>query len=202
MAIQFPCASCGQPIEIDDEWGGKTVACPFCHNRINAPLESQLAEVEPVPTAAAVTPVVELPDPSVAPAHPAGVPGPNRLAVVAVIFAGLLLIGLITVNRITAAHREELEQVQNRALELTDEGAGVIVASQKAWMEVYEDNGGVPPNWLMTMALVMALSGLVWLGALICGILALRKASYRHFAVATLAVCGISPVVFCCCGGL
>ncbi len=202
MAIQFPCVSCGQPIEIDDEWGGKTVACPFCHSRINAPLESQFAEVEQVPTASPVTPGVQDADPSVTPVSSVGVPESNRLAVVAVILAGLLLIGLITVNRIVAAHREELLQVQNRTQELADDGTGLIIASQKAWMEVYEQNGGVPPNWILAMVLVMALSGLVWLAALICAILALRKPLNRQFAVAALAVCGISPVVFCCCGGL
>ena len=202
MAIQFPCASCGQPIEIDDEWGGKTVACPFCHSRINAPLESQLAETEQVPTAAPVTPGVAQTDSSVVPADSVGVPERNRLAVVAAILAGLALIGLLTFNRIVAAHQEELQQVQNRTFELMDEGTGMFVASQKASMEVYEDNGGVPPNWILALGLVMALSGLVWLAALICGIFAVRKPFHRQYAVAALVACGISPVIFCCCGGL
>jgi len=202
MAIQFPCASCGQPIEIDNEWGGKMVACPFCHSRIMAPVESQLVEAEHVPTATPVPPAVERPGPAVPPAYSAGVGESNRLAVVAVTLAGLLLLGLITVNRITAAHRQELQQVQDRALELTEGGAGMIIASQKAWVEVYEKNGGAPPDWLLAAALVMILSGMIWLAAIICGILAVRRPMHRHFAIASLVVCGVSPVIFCCCGGL
>jgi len=202
MAIQFPCASCGQPIEIDDEWGGKTVACPFCHSRIIAPIESQLPDAEFVPTASPAAPDTGQLGPSLAHAYTVGVAASNRLAVVAVTLAGMMLVGLITVNRIAAAHRPELQQVQNRTLELADGGAGMIIASQKAWVEVYEKNGGVPPDWILAAALTMVLSGMLWLAALICGILAVRKPLHRHFAIASLVVCGVSPVVFCCSGGL
>lgn len=40
MAIRFACPSCGQPIEIDDEWAGQSVACPYCRRVVNAPRES------------------------------------------------------------------------------------------------------------------------------------------------------------------
>lgn len=40
MAIRFSCASCRQPIEVDDEWGGQAVACPYCRRVVNAPRQS------------------------------------------------------------------------------------------------------------------------------------------------------------------
>jgi hypothetical protein len=42
MAIQFACTTCLQPIEVDDEHGGKQVSCPYCRNIITAPMESTL----------------------------------------------------------------------------------------------------------------------------------------------------------------
>lgn len=40
MAIQFPCASCQQPIEVDDAWADKAVACPYCRKVVTAPAQS------------------------------------------------------------------------------------------------------------------------------------------------------------------
>jgi hypothetical protein len=46
MAIQFPCPSCKQPIEVDDEYAGQSAACPYCRRVVNVPTES-LGEVRP-----------------------------------------------------------------------------------------------------------------------------------------------------------
>lgn len=40
MAVQFPCPSCQQPIEVDDNWAGQAVACPYCRRVVTAPRES------------------------------------------------------------------------------------------------------------------------------------------------------------------
>lgn len=40
MAIRFSCPSCRQPIEVDDNWGGQAVACPYCRRVVTAPQES------------------------------------------------------------------------------------------------------------------------------------------------------------------
>ena len=42
MAIQFRCAGCSQPIEVDDEFAGKDATCPYCRRVITVPLESAL----------------------------------------------------------------------------------------------------------------------------------------------------------------
>lgn len=41
MAILFSCPSCRQPIEVDDAWGGSSVACPYCRKVVAAPRESE-----------------------------------------------------------------------------------------------------------------------------------------------------------------
>ncbi|MCG3126429.1 MAG: hypothetical protein CHACPFDD_01264 [Phycisphaerae bacterium] len=43
MPIQFNCASCGQPIEVDDEHAGRVAACPYCQRVVNVPENSTLA---------------------------------------------------------------------------------------------------------------------------------------------------------------
>lgn len=40
MAIQFICSGCRQPIEVDPEWAGQTVMCPYCRYVQTAPAES------------------------------------------------------------------------------------------------------------------------------------------------------------------
>ena len=54
MPIQFLCVSCEHPIEIDDEWAGKSVACPFCRNTVVAPVESTYEPPSVVPAARGV----------------------------------------------------------------------------------------------------------------------------------------------------
>ncbi len=40
MAIQFRCAQCGHPIEVDDQHAGQTAACPYCRHVMNVPQQS------------------------------------------------------------------------------------------------------------------------------------------------------------------
>lgn len=50
MAVQFNCSSCGKPIEIDDEFAGQSVTCPYCRTVVRAvaggvaPVASPLGE--------------------------------------------------------------------------------------------------------------------------------------------------------------
>jgi hypothetical protein len=69
MAVRFPCASCRQPIEIDDAWAGSSVACPYCRKVITAPRESTWPPRE-IPVAAPIQPGFSPPPP------PPGYQGP------------------------------------------------------------------------------------------------------------------------------
>jgi hypothetical protein len=53
MPIRFPCPGCNQPLEVDNEWGGQTVACPYCRRVITAPTSSAWP-TSPIPLATAV----------------------------------------------------------------------------------------------------------------------------------------------------
>jgi len=63
MAIRFACAACQQPIEIDDEWGGQSVACPYCHKAVTAPTTSTWSPTQ-IPQAQPSTSALETPTPS------------------------------------------------------------------------------------------------------------------------------------------
>ncbi|MFO0837137.1 MAG: hypothetical protein U1D55_01315 [Phycisphaerae bacterium] len=43
MSIQFPCAGCGQPIEVDEIHAGAQAACPYCRRVMAVPSASTLA---------------------------------------------------------------------------------------------------------------------------------------------------------------
>ena len=112
MAIQFHCANCGQPIEVDQEHAGRTAACPYCQSMIRAPTESTLAgggvvAARPGPdlgSTEALTPPPPLPGYGALtgqPGLPAGVPAPEPRRAAARVWgnfglvAGVLGVGLM-----------------------------------------------------------------------------------------------------------
>jgi len=62
MAIRFACPSCRQPIEVDDPWGGESVACPYCRQVVTAPSSSNWPTDE-IPMASPVSPAFAPPPP-------------------------------------------------------------------------------------------------------------------------------------------
>jgi len=202
MAIQFECVVCHQPIEVDGEWAGKTVACPFCHSRVNAPVESQ--PFDPVvPTASPVSPQVSQVPADLVLGHPAPVmvqPRRNRLAIIAAALAGIMLISLITMRSIQGAHIAELEKLNARMLELAKDGKGMMQSSQTAMMEFLDANKGTVPSWMVVWYALMFVSGMLWVATLVCALLGVRVPFHRRYAVGALVVCGFTPIL-CCCGG-
>lgn len=198
MAIQFSCGACGQPVEIDDEWGGKTVACPFCHSQIVAPTESRLFDTDDVPLASAV--------PRSAPPSTAGYDGSppsggsNRLALVAVALAGVMLVSLIMFNRLMSPHTGEIQTMMARMAELAEQGKGMILSMQTAQLELFEESGGAMPSWLAWAVMFEFLGGASWLAAVICGAIAVSRPQRRRYSIAALVACGITPILFCCMG--
>lgn len=55
MPIQFQCAGCGQPIEVDDAHAGQAAQCPYCRRVVTVPQETTLA-AQPVAARAAGLP--------------------------------------------------------------------------------------------------------------------------------------------------
>lgn len=49
MAIQFICVGCSQPIEVDDEFAGRSAACPYCRHVVTVPSSSTFHPDHPIP---------------------------------------------------------------------------------------------------------------------------------------------------------
>lgn len=62
MAIRFACPSCQQPIEVDDQWGDESVACPYCRQVVTAPSSSRWPANE-IPMASPASPAFTPPPP-------------------------------------------------------------------------------------------------------------------------------------------
>ena len=165
MAIRFQCSACTQPIEVDDEWARKAVACPYCRRTITAPGESTLGDMAQIPTAQLVygapgespagSPGLEAQPPS------APVPHPNTIAVVALCLAiGSFVLGAGYVA-VSFSCREETAELVRPGMSLTD-----IMRTSSDFMERHPDLAG-----RMLAGTVMALAaGLAWLAGWCAGL--------------------------------
>lgn len=196
VAIRFQCGACAQPIEVDDEWASKTVACPYCHKTVTAPAASTLEDLSEIPTASplaagdAATPYPPSPYQEAPVAHPT-----NRLALVALILACCSIALLIMTNVILGSHRLELAE-----LEETMTHAKSFTEKMEAQSKFFETNPEAP-RWLISASMLVITSGLMDLAAIVCALIAVRRPRRRGLAVAALAIGGLVPIFFCC-GGL
>ncbi len=204
MTIRFLCSACGQPIEIDDEWSSKPVACPYCRKTITAPAESQFDNLKDVPTATplrnepAEQPiVVSVPYGDSRSSIPAQT---NRVAVAAVVLAVAVMVQFAVLMMIGAAHVSEFEHIESLAKARQDEGASPFEAQQQAMLQYLEDQGGVPPQWLMGMMMLYAGIAASWIAVVVCGIIGARRTYRRRMAVVALVFAGMLPVIVCCSG--
>lgn len=191
MAIRFQCPSCAQPIEVDDVWASKPVICPYCSQTVTAPSASTFPSLGDIPTASTLSgaPVSS---------RGGGVPSPptNLLAVIAFVFILGSVALLLSTELILRPHIPELQPLIEAA-----QKAESLEAMIRVQNEFYRKQGGVPP-WL-TAAVVMMFGGSVaWISAVVCGLIALRRATRRKLAVAALLIAGVMPVVLCCGSGL
>jgi hypothetical protein len=190
MAIRFQCASCAQPIEIDDEWASRLVACPFCHKTTLAPPTSTLPELSAIPTASPIS-AAERSGMVVPGVGALSIPTPtNRAAVAAIILAGLQILCLVGMQFIFASHRLEFEEFQKtfeqKSLPEVLEAQNRYVAAQ----------GGVP-RWMVATQLMGLLMLGGWVGALVCGIIGVRRAARRGMAVTALLISSVVAMVIC-----
>ena len=200
MAIRFQCGACSQPIEVDDEWASRTVACPYCRKTVTAPAESTLDDLGRIPVASPLTPSETAVPPSLTPPYPAPplADHPNGIALVALGLASSVLVLFLIAGTVAARHRLEFESLQEQVLELQEEGMGFVAATQQASAEFYESSGGMPPGWMIALVFLEVGGGLAWLATIVCGLIAVRRPRRRGFAVASLVIAGLVPVLFCC----
>jgi type IV secretory pathway VirB2 component (pilin) len=89
----------------------------------------------------------------------------------------------------------ELEEMQTAIMQ-----GGTFAERTVAQSEFFEAHPEVL-GWLIPTFILVVASGLASVGAIVCGLLGVRRSGRRGFAVAALVIAGLVPVFFCC-GGL
>ncbi len=184
MAIQFNCPGCRQPVEVDDEWAGEHVTCPFCQRVVTAPAESTITTLQNdlPPTARRLSPSGPI---GMVATGTAATPRYNRLAVVGF---GLSLAAILLLILGTILLQFFFEQLEPN---LTME------EQQKKAMEIASD-----PEYAGRILLgvgSLCLSLVCWLaGVIISGIAATRKdLPGRRLAIAGVACSVLCLLLFC-----
>jgi hypothetical protein len=201
MAIQFKCPSCAQPIEVDDPWAGRSVACPFCEHTVTAPLASDAtiatapptARPAPVESRASTGPESASRRPT-AGAAAGGTPDarPRPFAAWALTlsisaFACLIVTTIIVSRQLDKYLPDENPtpaQFREARTQLQDEMEKQIQA-------------GTPPAWVFAMMGGMLLTFLTWLGGLVLSIIALQYRARRRTAMAATILTALLPVMTC-----
>ena len=204
MAIQFQCPGCNQPIEVDDQWSSRPVACPYCRQTVTAPAASTLEDAAAPPVASPLGG----PRPSEhagtstdmhgafgpAPCHegiaiPAGQSNPFAPWALALGCLGLLV--FVAVN-ITMGMK-----VMSQA------GPGATPEEiQETLAEMQKDafdqaQAGTMPGWVIGVVLGMLLIFMLWVAGVVLTILAMRRPTRRGMSIGALVVSGVLPVLIC-----
>lgn len=197
MAIRFQCGSCSQPIEVDDQWASKAVACPYCRTTITAPAESTIADLTEIPMASPLAAGHTAPTQGPSPAYVQAWPAqhPNRIATVAFALACGEVLLLAAMQWILASYRLEVEELMTAM-----ESATSLTDMVEAQNQFFKARGGIP-RWLVAIVALEVVAGLNWAATIVCGIIGLRSPNRRKLAITALVVAGLVPIVFCC-GGL
>lgn len=199
MAIRFQCGSCSQPIEIDDQWASKSVACPYCRNTVTAPSESTLGDLAEVPMASALAdqwPPPANPSDAVATSAARSV-HPNQIAIVAFSLACTMIVLITAAAFVAAPHRLEMESLLDRVAALQEEGAEPWSARMQASTEFGESYGGGPPGWMIAFVLFYVAAGLAWMATIVCGLIGIRRVLRRRMAITALVMAGAIPILLC-----
>ena len=204
MTVRFQCSACAQPIEVDDDWAAKPVTCPYCRRTITAPSESTLSDPACIPVATPLAPQVTAPIEEPMPAAVyapqidvpfAGSEHPNRIAVVALILACIAVFAVFGVGFASAPHADDLKAMTERAQTLEKEGKNPITAQQIAMGELLDKDG--LPTWLVVTSVGYCMLPLLWISALVCGVIGVRRVRRRGMAIAALTICGSIVLLMC-----
>ena len=207
MPIQFDCESCRKLIEVDEEWAGQLVECPFCRNAVRAPGARHGAR--PVVTATPMSPSpVGLGDsdrPRIDAVPPPIYPGEmgrsanrqtNRLAVVGLVLS-CVSVGLFTATTVfmviaAASSMAPQGSSLDEVAKYVDEVDPKVFEeqAQKEIMAAAERREG----WIVAAGLAMIASLGLWLAGLICSLVAVTREKWRWVAVMGLVV-ALAPLV-------
>ncbi len=183
MSIRFQCGSCSQPIEVDDEWASKPVACPYCRKTVTAPIESTLGDPAAFQAAVPVATGPPAAQPfSTTPDAAQQAAGRNRLAVVSLALAIAAIGMFVASGLVSAGHSEQLQELQDAYA-----GASDYAEQVKIMNELLKADPDAM-RWLLPLA-VLSIGWLVTnLAAIVCGIIGVRRPARRGMAIAALAI--------------
>ena len=192
MEIRFPCPSCKQPIEIDQEWASRAVACPYCRKTVTAPAESTLGPIDDIPMASPMDPSAAAPQALPHASH-RGYSGTNRIALVSMVLSMLMVLSLVSYLTVVIGHQDEMFDKSAMQGGFSDS----FDASLKAAEKLIQENGGVPPAWMLIMQASQFLGMMLWVASLICGIIGVTRKPRRHLAVSALIAVAAAPIALC-----
>ncbi|MCK6484613.1 MAG: hypothetical protein L6R00_10830 [Phycisphaerae bacterium] len=189
MAIQFRCTGCGQSIEVDDEFAGRLVGCPFCHSSVAAPAASQAIPAA-VPQA---TPMGAPTQPFPAPMAPFGAmpgavmqaPDPAaRWCTIGLVCGILSWISPFVLGMVMVSQSGMFQEIQRLQAANADQKAtqDAISNALKQWTE---DHGTTIVLFTLTMGAFIILG----LAASIVGLI--RARSRKAQGVIGVIMCGI-----------
>ncbi len=198
MAIQFACPGCQQPIEVDDEWAQRQVACPYCRRTITAPAASTIERLSPP----AARPLGQAePDASSAESGSGAAPlsGPpgaavaegNPYAVWALVASVLAVLCLLSVSVLVVIQVAGTIGPGNSPDEIQESFAEL----QKQWVDEAQ-KGKMPPALLM-MGLGMCAMVVTWATGLVLTVLALRRRARRGISIAALVITALLALYIC-----
>ena len=196
MAIRFQCGACSQPIEVDDEWALRAVACPYCRKTVTAPSESTLVNLARIPVA---SPLILRESAVAVPAPAAGSDvaveaTSNPTALAAFVLACLMVVLFVLAAAVVSAHSLDFEQLQK---DLQQQPGAESGSQFRAIMEYMNAHGGRFPGWFVAVGLLQVSAMAACVAAIVCGLLALRRAARRPLAVIALVSFGCVVLLFC-----
>lgn len=184
MNVQFLCPGCNQPLEVDQEWASKPVACPYCRKTVMVPANSTFHPATVGPQASPLTPPEYGPTDS--PAAQATPSKPSALAQWALALS-VAAFGLWLVFGFTTAPK---------ILELTGSENPTPQDVQRVLLEQVESGS---PDWMLLASFTVLASMAAWVAGLVCGIVALTQPPRPRLAVIALAINGLT-LLTCCVG--
>lgn len=193
MAIQFFCAACHQPIEVDDDAANQSVTCPYCRKVVTAPFSSDpsvrmpgggaMREAGPLGDAPQMSADGSLSPLTYGTAMPQRPVGRNTIGWVALVFAILSVVSVIATTVVYGSW-------------IASEGIKTTAELQKRLSEI-QSSGQAPPA-VMTASGMACLGIVAYLAALVTGIVGIvNKKKPRWPAIAAVIVVAGSILLLC-----
>ncbi|MFQ5490137.1 MAG: hypothetical protein ACE5GE_05385 [Phycisphaerae bacterium] len=183
MAVRFLCPGCDQPLEVDDEWASKPVACPYCRKTVMVPAESTFRPETVGPQASPLAGPLSSPADEIA-AH-ARVSRPSSLAQWAL---GLSVAGLALWLAFSFTAAPKIREL-----------AGPQATPEELQQALLEQIRSGTPDWMVMASLTVLASLAAWVAGLVCGIIAMAQPNRSRLAVGSLVVSALT-ILSCCVG--